>query len=79
MSRKGLFRARIWLGVAISALAFYTYTIIYIFNHDMDEIFAPFIMLLIYAPLIPMFLIAVGGMSLLACVEFAYRNLQRYK
>jgi len=33
--------------VAISALALYTYTIIYIY---MEEIFATFIMLVIYSP-----------------------------
>ena len=65
--------------MAISVLALYTYTIIYIFNHDMEEIFATFIMLVIYSPFFPLFLISVGGLSLLVCVELAYRNLQRYK
>jgi len=36
--------------VAISALALYTYTIIYIFNYDMEEIFENFIILVIYSP-----------------------------
>ncbi|KEQ33313.1 putative membrane protein [Streptococcus mitis] len=53
------------MGVAISVLALYTYTIIYIFNHDMEEIFATFIMLVIYSPFFPLFLISVGGLSLL--------------
>lgn len=65
--------------MAISVLALYTYTIIYIFNHDMEEIFATFIMLVIYSLFFLLFLISVGGLSLLVCVEFAYRNLQRYK
>lgn len=37
MTRKGLIQAHIWLGVAISALALYTYTIVYIFNYDIEE------------------------------------------
>lgn len=45
----------------------------------MEEIFVTFIMLVIYAPFFPLFLISVGGLSLLVCVELAYRNLQRYK
>lgn len=45
----------------------------------MEEIFATFIMLVIYSPFFPLFLISVGGLSLLVCVELAYRNLQRYK
>ena len=65
--------------MAISVLALYTYTIIYIFNHDMEEIFATFIMLVIYSLFFLLFLISVGGLSLLVCVELAYRNLQRYK
>ena len=65
--------------MAISALVLYTYTIIYIFNHDMEEIFATFIMLVIYSLFFLLFLISVGGLSLLVCVELAYRNLQRYK
>ena len=79
ISGKGLIWAHIWLGVAISVLALYTYTIIYIFNHDMEEIFATFIMLVIYSLFFLLFLISVGGLSLLVCVELAYRNLQRYK
>jgi len=65
--------------VAISVLALYTYTIIYIFNHDMEEIFATFIMLVIYSLFFLLFLISVERLSLLVCVELAYRNLQRYK
>ena len=65
--------------MAISVLALYTYTIIYIFNHDMEEIFATFIMLVIYSLFFLLFLISVGGLSLLVCVELDYRNLQRYK
>ena len=65
--------------MAISVLALYTYTIISIFNHDMEDIFATFIMLVLYSPFFPLFLISVGGLSLLVCVELAYRNLQRYK
>lgn len=65
--------------MAISALALYTYTIIYIFNHDMEEIFATFIMLVIYSLFFLLFLISVERLSLLVWVEFAYRNLQRYK
>jgi len=65
--------------VAISALVLYTYTIIYIFNHDMEEIFATFIMLVIYSLFFPLFLISVERLSLFVCVELAYRNLQRYK
>lgn len=65
--------------MAISVLALYTYTIIYIFNHDMEEIFATFIMLVIYSLFFLLFLISVGGLSLLVCVELTYRNLQRYK
>lgn len=65
--------------MAISVLALYTYTIIYIFNHDMEEIFATFIMLVIYSLFFLLFLISVEGLSLLVCVELAYRNLQRYK
>lgn len=65
--------------MAISALALYTYTIIYIFNHDMEEIFATFIMLVIYSLFFLLFLISVERLSLLVCVELAYRNLQRYK
>ena len=68
--------------MAISVLALYTYTIIYIFNHDMEEIFATFIMLVIYSLfflLFLLFLISVERLSLLVCVELAYRNLQRYK
>lgn len=45
----------------------------------MEEIFVTFIMLVIYAPFFPLFLISVGGLSLLVCVEFVYRNLKRYK
>ena len=65
--------------MAISALVLYTYTIIYIFNHDMEEIFATFIMLVIYSPFFLLFLISVERLSLFVCVELAYRNLQRYK
>lgn len=65
--------------MAISVLALYTYTIIYIFNHDMEEIFATFIMLVIYSLFFLLFLISVERLSLLVCVELAYRNLQRYK
>ena len=65
--------------MAISALVLYTYTIIYIFNHDMEEIFATFIMLVIYSLFFPLFLISVERLSLFVCVELAYRNLQRYK
>lgn len=65
--------------MAISALALYTYMIIYIFNHDMEEIFATFIMLVIYSLFFLLFLISVERLSLLVCVELAYRNLQRYK
>ena len=65
--------------MAISALALYTYTIIDIFNHDMEEIFATFIMLVIYSPFFLLFLISVERLSLFVCVELAYRNLQRYK
>lgn len=65
--------------MAISALVLYTYTIIYIFNHDMEEIFATFIMLVIYSLFFLLFLISVERLSLLVCVELAYRNLQRYK
>jgi len=65
--------------VAISVLALYTYMIIYIFNHDMEEIFATFIMLVIYSLFFLLFLISVERLSLLVCVELAYRNLQRYK
>ncbi|KXT74991.1 hypothetical protein STRDD10_00552 [Streptococcus sp. DD10] len=79
MNSRGLIWARIWLGVAISAFVFYVYTMFYIFNHSMDEIFAPFAMFLVYAPLFPLFGMAVGGFALLACVGFAYQNLQRYK
>lgn len=53
--------------------------IIYIFNHDMEEIFATFIMLVIYSLFFLLFLISVERLSLLVCVELAYRNLQRYK
>lgn len=79
MTGKGLIWAHIWLGVAISALALYTYTIIYIFNHDMEEIFATFIMLVIYSLFFLLFLISVERLSLFVCVELAYRNLQWYK
>ncbi len=65
--------------MAISVLVLYTYTIIYIFNHDMEEIFATFIMLVIYSLFFLLFLISVERLSLLVCVELAYRNLQRYK
>lgn len=65
--------------MAISVLALYTYTIIYIFNHDMEEIFATFIMLVIYSLFFLLFLISVERLSLMVCVELAYRNLQRYK
>lgn len=65
--------------MAISVLALYTYTIIYIFNHDMEEIFATFIMLVIYSLFFLLFLISVERLSLLVCVELAYRNLKRYK
>ncbi len=65
--------------MAISVLALYTYMIIYIFNHDMEEIFATFIMLVIYSLFFLLFLISVERLSLLVCVELAYRNLQRYK
>lgn len=65
--------------MAISVLALYTYTIIYIFNHDMEDIFATFIMLVIYSLFFLLFLISVERLSLLVCVELAYRNLQRYK
>ena len=65
--------------MAISVLALYIYTIIYIFNHDMEEIFATFIMLVIYSLFFLLFLISVERLSLLVCVELAYRNLQRYK
>ena len=65
--------------MAISVLELYTYTIIYIFNHDMEEIFATFIMLVIYSLFFLLFLISVERLSLLVCVELAYRNLQRYK
>ena len=65
--------------MAISVLALYTYTIIYIFNHDMEEIFATFIMLVIYSLFFLLFLISVERLSLLVCVELAYRNFQRYK
>lgn len=65
--------------MAISVLALYTYTIIYIFNHDMEEIFATFIMLVIYSLFFLLFLISFERLSLFVCVELAYRNLQRYK
>lgn len=65
--------------MAISVLALYTYMIIYIFNHDMEEIFATFIMLVIYSLFFLLFLISVERLSLLVCVELAYCNLQRYK
>ncbi|OHP85888.1 hypothetical protein HMPREF2628_08870 [Streptococcus sp. HMSC063B03] len=45
----------------------------------MEEIFVTFIMLVIYAPFFLLFLISVERLSLLVCVELAYRNLQRYK
>lgn len=45
----------------------------------MEEIFATFIMLVIYSLFFLLFLISVERLSLLVCVELAYRNLQRYK
>jgi len=45
----------------------------------MEEIFATFIMLVIYSLFFPLFLISVERLSLFVCVELAYRNLQRYK
>lgn len=45
----------------------------------MEEIFATFIMLVIYSPFFLLFLISVERLSLFVCVELAYRNLQRYK
>ena len=44
----------------------------------MEEIFATFIMLVIYSLFFLLFLISVERLSLLVCVELAYRNLQRY-
>ncbi|WP_241735638.1 hypothetical protein, partial [Streptococcus oralis] len=79
MVKKGLMLARFWLIVSIAAFSFYLYTMIYIFSHNMDDIFAPFVMFLIFGPLIPLFFMILGGLALFACIELAYRNLQRYK
>ena len=46
--------------MAISALALYTYTIIYIFNYDMEEIFENFIILVIYSPFFRYFWYQLG-------------------
>lgn len=62
---------------SVGASAFYAYAIWHIFTYSFDELVAPFVMFLVLAPFIPLFFIGVGGLALLACVEFAVRYLMR--